>query len=373
MTCDLCRRRGSERRAGSIGKISRSHSLEPPEQRSSDKAEVEDLSFANVMLSWRERIAADAAKKATVEVAEVKAQSRSKSSTSKHRAQDVSPLKFGGSTGKKIGSPRVQESLEAHFLNNKEDCNSVSRKVLSDTAHENDEERFKMVGRSKSDLQLSSHSAETMAAMEASLDRVPAQVAVLRSKRASGKTSRSKEKLRASHPADVRSKSTPMPSSSNLETCSLTDEIVEDPQLQDLSPIKIASLSTESRAQGECTLKVSDDNSRMTPKKRKIAEPVVVEEEPEVPEGEVSVKSFEEDDCAQVSELPNLQCIPVANCEAGEPQDAKVTIINPVHILRWQGKPSMIVSSYEYAFGMVILACRRLMFCDSESLQKHLY
>lgn len=341
--------------------MSRSHSLEPPEQRSSDKVQVEDLSFANVMLSWRERIAADAAKKATVEVAEVKPQSRSKGSALKHRSQDVSPLKYGGSTEKRVGSPRVQESLEECLLSNREEYDSGSRKIVSDIAQENanhDEDKFKIVGRSKSDLQLSAYSAETLAAMEASLDRVPAQVAVLRSKRLSGKTSRSKEKLRASHPGDLRSKSSPLPSSGNLETCSLTDELVQDPHLQDLSPIKmmspikvmspikITSPSTDSKAQGECTtpsLKDSDDSSRMTPKKRKIAEPVVVlEEVPQlaavatIPEVEVPVLSNEKDDCAQVGELPNLQCNPVADCEAEEPQDAKVNTINPVHILSCQ-------------------------------------
>lgn len=85
----FCRRRSSDRRAGSSGKISRSHSLEPLEQRSTDKVPVDDLSFANVMLSWRERIAADAAKKATVvDVTEVKPLSRSKT---KHRSQEASP------------------------------------------------------------------------------------------------------------------------------------------------------------------------------------------------------------------------------------------------------------------------------------------
>ncbi|KAG0614348.1 hypothetical protein M758_6G170000 [Ceratodon purpureus] len=348
------RRRGSERRAGSSGKISRSHSLEPPEQRSSDKAQVEDLSFANVMLSWRERIAADAAKKATVEVAEVKSQSRSKSSALKHRSQDVSPLKYGGSIEKRFGSPRVQESLEEYLSKNREEYDSGSRKILSDIAQENanhDEEKFKIVGRSKSDLQLSAHSVETLAAMEASLDRVPAQVAVLRSKRSSGKTSRSKEKLRASHPGGLRSKSSALPSSSNFETCSLTDELVQDPHLQDLtpikfmspikvmSPIKITSLSADSKVQGECTttpsltpsLKDSDDSSRMTPKKRKIVEPaVVLEEMPQlpavatIPEVEVPVSSNDEDDYAQVGELLNLQFTPAADCDAEEPQDAKM-------------------------------------------------
>lgn len=304
------RRRGSERRAGSSGKISRSHSLEPPEQRSADKAPVEDLSFANVMLSWRERIAADAAKKATVDIAEVKTPSRSKSSPLKHRSQDGSPSTRNGE--KRVGSSRVQEEE-----GNREDYDAASRNVLSDVAQENaDEDRFKVVDRSKSDLQLSAKTAEALAAMEtSSLDRVPAQVAILRSKRASGKSSRSKEKLRASHPADLRSNSTSI--SNNLETS--TDQLVHSPS-HSLNDSKTMSAGADSKAQDDCTSKASEDSSRVTPKKRKIAEPGVTEKVTLEVGVQGSVSNEEEDSTT----LAPLQCTPVADCEAEEPQDAKV-------------------------------------------------
>jgi len=322
------RRRGSERRAGSSGRISRSHSLEPPEQRSADKEQAEDLSFAIVMLSWRERIAADAAKKASVDIAEVKTQSRSKSSALKHRSQDASPsTRNGVSTEKRVGSSRVQESIPVVKEYNREEYDSASRNVLSDIAQENaDEDRFKVVDRSKSDLQLSAKTAEALAAMEASsLDRVPAQVAVLRSKRASGKSSRSKEKLRASHPADLRSNSTAMPPLSTLE--SSTDQLVQSPS-HSLDESKATSSGADPNVQDECTPKASEDSSRMAPKKRKIPEPGFTEKSPPEVTLEVCVQDVvsneEEDGTTHVGELAPLQCTPVADCEAEELQDAKV-------------------------------------------------
>lgn len=309
------RRRSSDRRSSSSsGKASRSQSLEPPEQRSADKVQVEDLSFANVMLSWRERIAADAAKKATVDIAEVKPQSRSKSSASKHRSHDATPSK------QRAASPRVQGSLE-------------SEHVFSDTAQENadhNEDRFKVVDRSKSDLQLSAKTAEALAAMELSLDRIPAQVAVLRSKRAASKASRSKEKLRASHPADVHSNSTAMPSShSNLETSA--DQVAKNSNHSDLK--------AEDESAAALNL-ASEDNLRMTPKKRKMVDPgvaVVVEEVAQHHPQEVTLEildvqglsSEEEGGLPLVAELAPLHCTSVvAHCEAEEPEDAKVIAIS---------------------------------------------
>lgn len=319
------RRRGSERRAGSSGKLSRSHSLDLPVQTSANKVLVDDLSFANVMLSWRERIAADAVKKATVDVAELKTQSRAKSTALRHRSQDASPsTRSSGSTEKRVGSSRIQEIPVEDYT--REEYDTASRNVLSDTAQENAyEDRLRVVDRSKSDLQLSAKTVEAMAALDASShDRVPAQVAVLRTKRASGKSSRSKDKLRASYPADPRSNSPSIPSRSTPE--SSTDQRVQSPS-HSLNDSKTMSLGPDANAQEEYSSKAADDSSRMTPKKRKITEPGDQANSPPKVTLEVGVHRGvpnEVEDSTRVGELAPLQCTLVASCEAKELQDAKM-------------------------------------------------
>lgn len=335
------RGRGSERRAGSSGRASRSHSLESLEKRSADKVQVEDQSFANVMLSWRERIAADAARKASIDMAEAKPHSRSKSSTPvKHRSREVSPLQYdardAGSTERRAGSrsPRPQASIEEYLFNNREENDALSRKVLSDAQEysSHDEDKFKMVGRSKSDLQVSAASTEAVDAMDASLDKVSAQVSVVRNKRTSVKSSRSKDKHRASHPGDLNAKaSSKSPSSGNTEASSSADQVVQDPIL-DLKDHKESSSALNSTAQEE-SLKIPDVDSRVTPKKRKTAEPVVMleEEKPQLPRVvtpvvEVKGPSNEEEDFStSVEVVPNPQVVPSAHSEQEqEEEDVKM-------------------------------------------------
>lgn len=155
---------------------------------------------------------------------------------------------------------------------------------MSDIGQKNaDEDRLRVIN--KSELPLS---AKLPVEVEPTSDRVPAQVAVLRSKRASGKSSRSKEKLRASFPVDMPVS----PSMSSLETSTKSPSLSLDPKAEEDSHIV---------------------KSRKTPKKRKIAEPSVTEDS----QADVTIEaepSVEEDDS-----IP-IQCSP----EVEEPQDAKV-------------------------------------------------
>lgn len=366
------RGRGSERRAGSSGRASRSHSLESLEKRSADKVQVEDQSFANVMLSWRERIAADAARKASIDMAEAKPHSRSKSSTPvKHRSREVSPLQYdardAGSTERRAGSrsPRPQASIEEYLFNNREENDALSRKVLSDAQEysSHDEDKFKMVGRSKSDLQVSAASTEAVDAMDASLDKVSAQVSVVRNKRTSVKSSRSKDKHRASHPGDLNAKaSSKSPSSGNTEASSSADQVVQDPIL-DLKDHKESSSALNSTAQEE-SLKIPDVDSRVTPKKRKTAEPVVMleEEKPQLPRVvtpvvEVKGPSNEEEDFStSVEVVPNPQVVPSAHSEQEqEEEDVKVITNDSVLTFLFTEMLKSIVLCYDLGSEVMII------------------
>lgn len=319
------RGRGSERRTGSSGRESRSHSLESLNQRSADKEQVEDLSFANVMFSWRERIAADAAKKATMELAETKSQTFSKSTPGKHRSREVSPLQYetrdSNSIEKRAGSrsPKVEGSLEESIFTNRQEYN------VAQENGDHEEDRFKMVGCRNSDHQLSASTAEALAAMDASSDSVPAQASVLRHKLTSGKSSRRKDKLKALHREDLHIKPSPSPSISNLETSYMTGKPDHSSHL-DLNVPQVINPISDSKAPGE-SLETPEVNSRIMPKKRKTAESVIViVEKSQLPPGvaskfEVKDSSHDEgDDSTLVEKSKMSQDVSFAG---PEPEDAK--------------------------------------------------
>lgn len=118
------RGRSSEPRPGfSSGRNSRSRSLESAEQFTMRKGPLDDLSFANVMLSWRERVAAEAAKKATSvveqsaaeEEAEAEAVSRSKSLPPfafKQRSSDSSPSRSTSASIRSVSGWQTPQKLE---------------------------------------------------------------------------------------------------------------------------------------------------------------------------------------------------------------------------------------------------------------------
>lgn len=121
------RGRSSEPRPGfSSGRNSRSRSLESAEQFTMRKGPLDDLSFANVMLSWRERVAAEAAKKATSvgvqsaddeeEEAEAEAVSRAKSLPPfafKQRSRDSSPSRSASAGIRSVPRWQTPQKLEA--------------------------------------------------------------------------------------------------------------------------------------------------------------------------------------------------------------------------------------------------------------------
>lgn len=119
------RGRSSEPRPGfSSGRNSRSRSLESAEQFTMRKGPLDDLSFANVMLSWRERVAAEAAKKATSVVEQSAAEeeeaaeavSHSKSLPPfafKQRSSDSSPSRSASASIRSVSGWQTPQKLEA--------------------------------------------------------------------------------------------------------------------------------------------------------------------------------------------------------------------------------------------------------------------
>ena len=118
------RGRSSEPRPGfSSGRNSRSRSLESAEQFTMRKGPLDDLSFANVMLSWRERVAAEAAKKATSVVEQSAAEEEAAEAVShskslppfafKQRSSDSSPSRSASASIRSVSGWQTPQKLEA--------------------------------------------------------------------------------------------------------------------------------------------------------------------------------------------------------------------------------------------------------------------
>lgn len=262
-------------KASASGKASRAQSSQELPEQFTEKPKADEEAFASVMLSWREQIAAESAKRAVMELAEAKLQLRPVGplvipAGLRQRSRDLSPSRCGSAS--KSGNGRMVEKPRAF---GKQDIGLVSEPeapvvtVQLETC--NDEETSKMVGRSKSDRHVVTPSPE---AVESSFsrthpDRVPAQVAVLRSKRSTSKANRSKEKGRLSAPKDLLTDfSIALPRAFNIGSESATT---------DQYPLGFSHELAGSTQRSDSASKLGPvDDSRMTSKKRKIEEPSLV-------------------------------------------------------------------------------------------------
>lgn len=276
----FARGRSSERRAMASSKASRAHSSQEVPEQFIEKPKADEEAFASVMLSWREQIAAESAKRAVMELAEAKLQMRPVGplvipAGLRQRSRDSSPSRSGSASksgnGRMVEKPRTFGKQDIGLVREPE---APVVTVQLETC--NDDETSMMVARSKSDRHVVTPSPEAVESSFSRIhpDRVPAQVAVLRSKRSTSKANRSKEKGRSPASKDsLTDFSIALPRAFNIGSESATTDQYPLGFSHELAGSTERSDSIGSNSASKLG---PVDDSRITPKKRKIEEPSLV-------------------------------------------------------------------------------------------------